>query len=65
VGAERAIPCSALRQAASAYKLDVDAVGLKVKQESAAKEKGRLAKRPPTKAVAKAHPKPAKKVKAA
>jgi hypothetical protein len=45
--------------------LDVDAVGLKVKQESAAKEKGRLAKRPPTKAVAKAHPKPAKKVKAA
>jgi hypothetical protein len=45
--------------------LDVDAVGLKVKQESAAKEKGRLAKRPQTKAVAKAHPKPAKKVKAA
>jgi ParB family chromosome partitioning protein len=65
VGAERAKPYSTLRHAASAYKVDGDAVGLKVKQESAAKEKGRLAKRPQTKAVAKAHPKPAKKVKAA
>jgi len=54
-----------LRDAASAYKVDVDAIGLKVKQEFAAKEKTRLTAKPPTKAVAKAQPKPATKTKAA
>ena len=48
-----------------AYKVDTDAIGLKVKQEFAAKEKARLTAKPPTKAVAKAQPKPAKKAKAA
>jgi ParB family chromosome partitioning protein len=54
-----------LRDAATAYKVDVDAIGLKVKQEFAAKEKTRLGKKPPTKATAKAQPKPTKKAKAA
>jgi ParB family chromosome partitioning protein len=54
-----------LRDAATAYKVDVDAIGLKVKQEFAAKEKARLTKKPPTKTVAKAQPKLAKKAKAA
>ena len=43
-----------LRDAASAYKVDVDAIGLKVKQEFAAKEKAkRLTKEPPTKTAPK------------
>jgi ParB family chromosome partitioning protein len=54
-----------LRDAATAYKVDVDAIGLKVKQEFAAKEKARLTKKPPEKAAAKAQPKPTKKAKAA
>ena len=54
-----------LRDAATACKVDVDAIGLKVKQEFAAKEKARLTKRPVTKAVAKAQTKPAKMAKAA
>jgi ParB family chromosome partitioning protein len=54
-----------LRDAASAYKVDVDAIGLKVKQEFAAKEKTRLTKKPPTKTTANAQTKPAKKAKAA
>ncbi len=54
-----------LRDAATAYKVDVDAIGLKVKQEFAAKEKTRLGKKPPAKAVAKAQTKPTKKAKAA
>jgi ParB family chromosome partitioning protein len=54
-----------LRDAASAYKVDVDAIGLKVKQEFAAKEKAKFTARPTTKAVAKAQPKPVKKAKAA
>jgi hypothetical protein len=45
--------------------VDVDAFGLKVKQEFAAKEKARLTNKPPAKAVAKAQLKPAKKTKAA
>jgi ParB family transcriptional regulator, chromosome partitioning protein len=40
-----------LRDAATAYKVDVDAIGLKVKQEFATKEKTRLSKKPPTKAA--------------
>jgi len=39
-----------LRDAAVAYKVDVDAIGLKVKQEFATKEKARQAKKPPAKA---------------
>jgi ParB family transcriptional regulator, chromosome partitioning protein len=54
-----------LRDAATAYKVDVDAIGLKVKQEFAAKEKARLTKKPPEKAAAKAQSKPTKKAKAA
>ena len=54
-----------LRDAATAYKVDVDAIGLKVKQEFATKEKTRLSKKPPTKVAAKAQPKAAKKPKAA
>jgi hypothetical protein len=54
-----------LRDAATAYKVDVDAIGLKVKQEFTAKEKARLAAKPPMKTVAKAQAKPAKKAKAA
>lgn len=40
-----------LRDAAAAYKVDVDAIGLKVKQELAAKAKGKLEKKPTTRAV--------------
>jgi ParB family chromosome partitioning protein len=54
-----------LRDAATAYKVDLDAIGLKVKQEFAAKEKAKRTEKRPTKAVAKAQPKPAKKEKAA
>src|SRR5580698_5390550 len=54
-----------LRDAATAYKVDVDTIGLKVKQEFAAKEKTRLTKKPPTKTIPKAQTKPSKKVKAA
>ncbi|HZZ38515.1 MAG TPA: hypothetical protein VFE06_05230 [Acidobacteriaceae bacterium] len=53
------------RDAATTYKVDVDAIGLKVKQEFAAKEKARPTAKPTTKAVAKAQPKPTKKAKAA
>jgi hypothetical protein len=45
--------------------VDVDAIGLKVKQEFAAKEKAKLTAKPTTKAVAKVQPKPTKKAKAA
>ncbi len=54
-----------LKAAAQAYKVDTDAVALKVKQEFAAKEKARLSEEPSTKVDAKAQPKPAKKAKAA
>ena len=54
-----------LHDAATAYKVDVDAIGLKVKQEFAAKEKARRTAKPTTTAVPKAQPKPAKKAKAA
>ena len=41
-----------LRDAATAYKVDTDAIALKVKQEFAAKEKARGAKKAPAKAAA-------------
>ena len=40
-----------LRDAATAYKVDVDAISLKVKQEFAAKEKAKLAPKPAAKAT--------------
>jgi ParB family chromosome partitioning protein len=43
-----------LREAAAAYKVDVDAIGLKVKQEFAAKEKVQTAKKGATKVQTKA-----------
>ena len=50
-----------LRDAATAYKVDVDAIGVKVKQEFAAKEKAQAVK----KGVVNAQSKPTKKAKAA
>jgi ParB family transcriptional regulator, chromosome partitioning protein len=50
-----------LRDAATVYKVDTDAIALKVKQEFAAKEKAQTAKKP----VAQTQPKAAKKAKAA
>jgi ParB family chromosome partitioning protein len=50
-----------LRDAATFYKVDVDAIGLKVKQEFAAKEKGQTAK----KVATKGQPRAVKKSKAA
>ena len=40
-----------LRDATTAYKVDVDAISLKVKHEFDAKEKAKLAPKPTTKAV--------------
>ena len=54
-----------LRTAAQAYKVDTDAIALKIQHEFAAKEKARLTEKPPLKGVAKAQPKPANKAKAA
>ncbi len=50
-----------LSEAAAVYKVDTDAIALKVKQEFAAKEKTQAAK----KAVARSQPKAEKKTKAA
>lgn len=50
-----------LRDAATAYKVDTDAIALKVKQEFAAKEKAQTPKKP----MAKTLPKVARKVRAA
>ena len=54
-----------LRAAAQTYKVDTDAIALKVKHEFTTKEKARLTEKPLTKAVTKAQLKPAQKVKAA
>jgi ParB family chromosome partitioning protein len=51
-----------LRDATTTYKVDVDAISLKVKQEFAAKEKAKLAPKSAAKAVP---PKAAKNSKAA
>jgi ParB family chromosome partitioning protein len=40
------LPAIALRDATTVYKVDVDAISLKVKQEFAAKEKAKLAPKP-------------------
>ena len=54
-----------LRDAAQAYKVDVDAISTNVKQEFAAKEKGKAAKKATPKPAPKPKPKPAKKSVAA
>jgi ParB family chromosome partitioning protein len=54
-------PSQVLHDAAAVYKVDTDAIALKVKQEFAAKEKTQTEK----KTVAKTPPKAAKKSKAA
>jgi ParB family transcriptional regulator, chromosome partitioning protein len=59
LAASRANPAGVLRDAASAYKVDIDAIALTVKQEFAAKEKAQAAKKSATKA------KPVKKARAA
>jgi ParB family transcriptional regulator, chromosome partitioning protein len=61
LAAARTNPASVLRDAASAYKVDTDAIALKVKQEFAAKEKAPPMKKP----ITKTPPKAAKKAKAA
>jgi ParB family transcriptional regulator, chromosome partitioning protein len=43
-----------LRDAATAYKVDADAIGLKVKQEFAAKERAKKTPKPALKPIAKA-----------
>jgi ParB family chromosome partitioning protein len=55
----------ALRDAATAYKVDIEAISATVKQEFAAKEKAKSAKKAAPKPPAKAQPKPAKKPAAA
>jgi ParB family chromosome partitioning protein len=47
--ASRQNAAQVLRDATVAYKVDVDAISLKVKQEFAAKEKAKLAPKPATK----------------
>jgi ParB family transcriptional regulator, chromosome partitioning protein len=54
-----------LREAATVYKVDVDAIGLKVKQEFAAKEKARIVDKAAPKPPDKAQSKPGKKTAAA
>ena len=50
--ATRSNSAQILRDAATAYKVDTDAIALKVKQEFAAKDKARTAKKTPTKTAA-------------
>lgn len=54
-----------LRDAATAFKVDTDAIAAKVKQEFATKVKAKATKKPETKPPAKSQPKPAKKKAAA
>jgi ParB family chromosome partitioning protein len=53
LAASRQNGASVLRDAATLYKVDTDAIGLKVKQEFAAKEKAKRPPKPETKTVAK------------
>ncbi len=61
LAASRTNPATVLRDAANTYKVDTDAIALKVKQEFAAKEKVQSVKKPVTKIPSKT----AKKAKAA
>jgi ParB family chromosome partitioning protein len=54
LAATRGNPSSVLKEAASAYKVDTDAIASKVKQEFAAKEKAKKAPQPTTKVAKKA-----------
>ena len=54
LAASRSNPATVLRDAASAYKVDTDAIALKVKQEFAANEKSKKAQSSSTKAAKKA-----------
>jgi len=63
--ASRGNVAQALRDAATTYKVDTDAIAAKVKQEFAAKEKAKTFKKAAPKPTAKAQPKTAKKAVAA
>ena len=65
LAASRQNGTNVLRDAATLYKVDADAIALKVKQEFATKETAKITKKSPTKVVTKAQTKPAKKAKAA
>lgn len=54
LAASRTNPASVLRDAASIYKVDTDAITLKVKQEFAAKEKAKKRRSPLPRAAKKA-----------
>ena len=54
LAAARGNSATVLRDAAAIYKVDTDAIALKVKQEFAAKEKAKKASKPAAKVVAKA-----------
>jgi len=60
LAASRGNASQVLREAATAYKVDTDAIAAKVKQEFAAKEKSRAEKKPAPKPPANSHPKAAK-----
>lgn len=51
MAASRSNGVTVLRDAATLYKVDADAIALKVKQEFAAKDKAKANKQPPAKAV--------------
>jgi hypothetical protein len=63
--ASRGNASHALRDAATAYKVDADAIAAKVKQEFSAREKAKRATIPAPKVPVKAQPKTAKKAAAA
>jgi len=66
LAASRGNAAQVLRDAATAYKVDTDAIAAKVKQEfAAAKEKAKAATKPAPKVLLKAQPKTGKKVAAA
>jgi len=65
LAASRGNASQVLRDAATAYKVDTDALAAKVKQEFAAKEKAKTASKPAPKVPVKAQPKTAKKAAAA
>jgi ParB family chromosome partitioning protein len=54
LAASRGNPSSVLKEAATAYKVDTDAIAAKVRQEFTAKEKAKKATQPPAKAAKKA-----------
>jgi ParB family transcriptional regulator, chromosome partitioning protein len=54
LAASRENPSSVLKEAATAYKVDTEAIATKVKQEFAAKEKAKKASQPTAKAAKKA-----------